>query len=569
MTPEVQAWPTQIAFTARASEPGGEILCRNSRPETPKRGSCVRPVGHGRLRSWLLADIMPLQPLYLIRRMALANPDAIDWNALAAEHGDGEWSPVMRALCSEDSDEVAEAWETLWDSCCHQGTREGSDTSDIPYLVALAVSPDAAPEQRSRLLYLLTRIAIGNREDAPNGYPIAAFRAEAEAIITDERPPDPDSMWDADRQRLHQARFLWGLDAYDAVRDRLPDLIPLLSDHDDRVRCLTAFLFAWFPEEAHVLVPRLRGILGTEPDVAVRTTAAVAIAMLTDPGDSTPTIGDIGPVLTGWLDSGEPLERWAAAVTLARILGQAAPAPVLDVLLAWTARRETAEKAPSVPFRTGNPAAVAANTLPLCGPTAGRALDALIESLPKLDDEQALEVIGPLLELTFPDGPIDTDTPYDALSPTQRRVMRAIAAARNLWGTANFAMALEDYNLPASPVVEIGRPEPFQTWVGLGSVRIPIPEEGLPDGEIVLYGFREQEEQIKEGWRRTFARFDDAWGQVFDEQRFNRFLAELFDAAMEEYDEVFAGSLQVVERSSHVVKIDVTAAALVPAAPTD
>lgn len=62
-----------------------------------------------------------------------------------------------------------------------------------------------------------------------------------------------------------------------------------------------------------------------------------------------------------------------------------------------------------------------------------------------------------------------------------------------------------------------------------------------------------------DGW----SGFADAWGQVFDDQRFQQFLADLFDAAVEEYGEVLSGSVRVMERSPYSLKIDLTAAALV------
>ncbi|MGW5546519.1 hypothetical protein [Streptomyces sp. NPDC003998] len=99
--------------------------------------------------------------------------------------------------------------------------------------------------------------------------------------------------------------------SYDAVRAELPGLLPLLDDPDPTIRTRTAYLSAWFPEEAAAVLPRLLDRLRVEDSATVTATALVAVGLL---GDVTLTSR-----ISHHLDATEPLFRWAAATALARI----------------------------------------------------------------------------------------------------------------------------------------------------------------------------------------------------------------------------------------------------------
>jgi hypothetical protein len=99
-------------------------------------------------------------------------------------------------------------------------------------------------------------------------------------------------------------------------------------------------------------------------------------------------------------------------------------------------------------------------------------------------------------------------------------------------------------------------------WVDLRYQTQPITEEGLVDGNIVVRCFGEQLDQHNQAYRRAYNRFNDLWGQQFDEQQFVRFLQELFDAVVDEYGAMFADCVQIVERTSRLLHLDITKAAL-------
>ncbi|MEV3927452.1 hypothetical protein [Actinomadura coerulea] len=474
----------------------------------------------------------------------MGNARAIDWQELADRCGydgpDDLWLRALRALCGTDDDDDDEAdfddpWAFIGDNI------ESLGWSDVASLVALIANREAVPEYREALVDVLTRGATGSGGVVPFGYPAASTLAEAEAIVAGER--EPDTGWEADLQRVRQQRFLIRVDAYYDVAEVLPDLLPLLADDDPSVRRGVANLVGCFPEKAEIVLPSLWARLDVETVPGVLATVAVSAAMLvhaTDPADAA-----LADALTGLLKAESPTLRGGVAVALARLRGPDVPPAAMDELLVWAARPESAQ------YTAFDLAEAAVCCLRMCEVPADRALPVLVESLPRLDFLQGLEVAHPLLEYTFPDGPIEKGYPFDALTPTQRWVMRGVAAARNLWGAGNFDDILAGYGLPASAVKIEGEPEPFQAWVTLGQQEVTIIERGVGQGTFLLRVAMEHADHVTRITKRVDDRLHEEWSTTYeDTEGFFDFLDTLFDAYIAEFRAQFPGTqVQVRKRN--------------------
>jgi hypothetical protein len=160
-----------------------------------------------------------------------------------------------------------------------------------------------------------------------------------------------------------------------------------------------------------------------------------------------------------------------------------------------------------------------------------------------------------MLMLTFPDGTIAPDTPFDALTPLQQWVMRAVASARNLWQTSNFADALGSYGLPASGLKVIGEPNPFMLWSGLRHINRSIEEANQTPGNILVMITVDQEDAVRQAMHRADDRLGkSAWSQEYDEAGFTRFLADLFDAHIDEFVALYPGT-RVSKRSDRQLEL--------------
>ncbi|MFI6059500.1 HEAT repeat domain-containing protein [Streptomyces sp. NPDC051286] len=252
----------------------------------------------------------------------------VDWAELGHAYGRAQDVPEqLTALCSHDEAAREGALRSLFGNIFHQGTRYSASPYAVPFLARIAL---AGPHTvRDGVLSLLTRLAIDwhDEYDLPRGIDIKAWRAAAAELSMDEALAWYDEQIAAEpdeekRNRIREIRAEWAagrlmdsrasaLLSYDAVRAELPGLLPLLDDPDPAIRTKTAYLSAWFPEEAAAILPLLLDRLRVKDSVTVTATALVAVGLL---GDITLTSR-----LSPHLDATEPLIRWAAATALARI----------------------------------------------------------------------------------------------------------------------------------------------------------------------------------------------------------------------------------------------------------
>jgi hypothetical protein len=175
----------------------------------------------------------------------------------------------------------------------------------------------------------------------PGGIDIDAWRSDVAALDGEE------AEWEE-----------WVLNAYDAVRERLLAMRPLLEDANATVRMWAAYVLAWFPEDASTTLPVLREQVKHEGSADAAAAAIVAIGLLGDSGDDE---------LVEWLQhevgSETRSRRWAAATALARLTPGELPATAVDEL-----RLTSSGDAPDLdgepfPFFEGDLSGYAAATL--------------------------------------------------------------------------------------------------------------------------------------------------------------------------------------------------------------
>ncbi|MFE4516932.1 HEAT repeat domain-containing protein [Kitasatospora sp. NPDC056783] len=252
--------------------------------------------------------------------------DDIDWAALGHAYGNAADVPgPLRAVCGADEKAREDAFRSLSGNIFHQGTRYSSSPFAVPFIARIAV--DGPPSARVDALWLLTRLAVDWHDayDLPLGIDTAAWRAAAVpheeslrwyeeqlAAETDERRREGLSEMRDYAAAGHPIDSREGaLRSYDAVRAELPRLRPLLDDPDPKVRTRSAYLLAWFPEEAAESLPPLVRRVAVERDLKAAATVLLSVGLLGNRRQA--------ELLVPGLDAEDPLIRWAAATALARL----------------------------------------------------------------------------------------------------------------------------------------------------------------------------------------------------------------------------------------------------------
>ncbi|MEU9075550.1 hypothetical protein [Kitasatospora sp. NPDC048538] len=416
--------------------------------------------------------------------------DAIDWAGLDHAYGGaGDVPGLLRALCGPGERERDRALGALYGNIFHQGSRYPASAVAVPFLARLAV--DATLPGRAEVLGLLASLAIGYDEaHLPAGVAIAQWRHErAELAAKDGAAVLAElDAWvaaapDEGERRVREFRrrtfdldeHLRSVDAelgaYDAVRAEVPRLAALLADGDAGVRAATAYLLAWFPEQAPHSLPLLLALLDAHgsggegaggPDSSVAATALVAVGLLGD--------APLVPRLRPFLASPDGLLRWAAAVALARLTstptatgtattdtptagtGEADQGLGAAVLTELTAAEAAPPEpgAPGVAFHEGDLRGYAAASLTLLAADhPEEALDAVIDGLARTSGPAAFAVTAAALRLAFGPprpGPLP---PFAELDERRRRLVRTLADLDEpTWRWGNFLEILRAWGLP-------------------------------------------------------------------------------------------------------------------------
>jgi HEAT repeat protein len=349
--------------------------------------------------------------------------DEVPWAELSHAYGSAEDVPDwLRDLRSADADDRLDARRRLYAAIDHQGTRYAASAPAVPFLYALAADP--ATEQRPEIVRLLGFLAIGYEEMwLPAGVDIATWRRDVA-----DAPAD-----DAEYAGYEMA-------TYDAVRATVPGLCALLADPDPRLRAVTAWTLAWFPEESALVVPRLLELVETERVPGVGANALVAAGLL---GDAA-----LADRLRPYLAEGEPVLRWAAATALARL-------GVTDVaVVAELARRgasEPSQEAPRVAFYDGGDirAYSARSLAALDGSFTDEAVAAVLDGLADVSGPYAFTPTATALRLTFGPEPPSTRPSFAELTEAQRRCVRILAEiGERTWLWNDFTEILRGWHLP-------------------------------------------------------------------------------------------------------------------------
>ncbi|WP_238011806.1 HEAT repeat domain-containing protein [Dactylosporangium sp. AC04546] len=275
-----------------------------------------------------------------------------DWASLRHAYGSAADVPAQLAvLASPDEEERHAALGELFTNIVHQGRRFEASAHAVPELLTLVADP-AVPD-RDFVLVLLGQLAIGSAEGwLPLGL-------------------QPGGLVDPAARATHAA-----------VAAGVPLFARLLTDPDDGVRSMAAYLLAWFPSRRANAIPALRAAVD-DPDDSTAATARVSLGLL-------------GAVV---VEAGDrPATRWATAIALARVHGARTPPAAVDELVAWAGD----PGAPELPvaFLDGDAAGYAAQSLTLTGTDPA----VLLPRLPALAGPQAVTHVDALLRLTFPNG---------------------------------------------------------------------------------------------------------------------------------------------------------------------
>lgn len=374
----------------------------------------------------------------------LAGLDDIDWAALGHAYGGAEDVPgELRAACEEDEKARDRAFDRLFNSICHQGTRYSASPYAVPFLARIAVAGPAGA--RTEALMLLLRLAVDWHDtyDLPLGIDTTAWRAATVSPEENLRWYDEQIAAETDEERLkklsegreycaagHPIDAREGaLRSYDAVRAQLPTLLPLLDDPDPEVRSRCAYLLGWFPEEADTTAEPLLLRLETEQDPVSAATLLIAAGLVTEhDGDGR---------IARRLDDREPLVRWAAATALARHLilhpgstGTTHADRVTAELAAFGAR--PAPEPATLHHQRDLHSYTVHSLLGLMtnAPDPGQVLTAIIATLPGIEDtgvvtrplaNQATKVLATLF------APTDAPVGFDDLTPGRQQLLTALA----------------------------------------------------------------------------------------------------------------------------------------------
>ncbi|MEU8667056.1 hypothetical protein AB0C71_09155 [Streptomyces anulatus] len=258
----------------------------------------------------------------------LAGLDDVDWAGLSHAYESAHDVPGhIRTLCGDDDEARKQAFNSLFNSIFHQGSRYSASPVAVPFLARIAVAGPAAAREETMLL--LTRLAVDwhDEYDVTTGINVAGWRAAAAEAGPEEFLPWYEEQLaaatDADERTELQELRDWvaagnspdsrwsALQSYDAVLAELPGLLALLDGDDRCLRTRITYLLAWFPEFSSTSLPRLLALAAHEKDPVTAATALLAAGLLGPPS----TAGDITP----HLDAAEPLMRWAAATALIRL----------------------------------------------------------------------------------------------------------------------------------------------------------------------------------------------------------------------------------------------------------
>lgn len=399
--------------------------------------------------------------------------DDIDWAGLAPDRG-AEIPELLRALA--DPERAVDAVRELHEILVFPGAGNTAAPTAVGFLVDIAREAD--PDQAWPVLNLLHELAVSAAADhLPQRRDVALWRDEvAWAAANDDdtvraqyqswlkEAPDEQQY----RRMRHRAVAVAPeggpallqseLATYDAIRARIDDLLPLLRGADNR-RGLdsaaewTAYLLAWFPEEATKIIDAITAAVaevnpGGWPDPLGA--EVFALGMLADRDDITTTI-----YLGQQLLSRGPDKALAAAVGLGLIHGEGAPRQCVDVI---EERAASLDETFGVAWPSSSGVEPAELGRLALGALGERSRQVRISTLPDGFEATAgvgeAPLVGDALDLVFgprsePHKPAEADA-FDGYDSDQQEVLWAISGLpEEQWESADIPADLEVWGLPS------------------------------------------------------------------------------------------------------------------------
>ncbi len=170
----------------------------------------------------------------------------IDWSSLSHAYGPATDVPdLLRSLW--DPERAPDAYHALFCNIWHQGTVYEATAPAVPFLLAVALSPDAP--NRVDALVLLRSIAGGTSYIGVHRSSFTSFQAETAEQATG-------------RDRQQRQEQVWVDAAYAAVATERAGLLGLVrGDLDPDVPTAAAYVLGALPGHADDLLPELRHLL--------------------------------------------------------------------------------------------------------------------------------------------------------------------------------------------------------------------------------------------------------------------------------------------------------------------
>jgi hypothetical protein len=339
--------------------------------------------------------------------------DEIDWQSLSHAYGPADDVPdQLRALAFGDTEEQESALWSFYGNIYHQGTVYHATAYAVPFLIEILTSPDF--QAKHDILYLLSHLASGySYLDAHQDFEWEKQKAEA----------DPDGF-----QAQLQEELGWVRAARDAVYRYHPHYVALLGEETPKTRATAAYLLACFKEQHETLLPVLYERLTQESDTVVESALILVIGYLA-PYENEVAIAVVEPYLA---PDSPLLTRWAAAMTLARLMSTHAPESVLSMLVKILQSGEAIEELETalkeIPWWEGGLLGATCTTLSLMGKTRILPfLPHLLGALPDIPWTGMQDVVYALLLLVFNGQPMGESLHARDLDDFQRRTLQAIA----------------------------------------------------------------------------------------------------------------------------------------------
>lgn len=370
--------------------------------------------------------------------------DDIDWQSLSHAYGSAADVPdQLRALAFGENEEREAVLWSLYGNIYHQGTVYQATAYAVPFLVEILTAPTF--HYKAEILYLLAHLASGHSYlDAHQDFEWEKQKAAA----------DPEGYQAQMREELG-----WVKAARDAVLHHHADYIALLDADEPKSRATAAYLLSCFLEHHPQFLPAIYKRLEKESDSAIEGGLLLTVGYLS-PYESAESRALVEP----YLAPDNPLiTRWAAAMTLSRLLNPNPPDEVLTlfvkILQSNEAIAELDDAITALPWCDGGILGATCTTLGFMSKArVAPYLTQIFSALPEVSWMHMASVVYALLNLVFEGQAMPQNYTVAELDELQRRTLTAIADHTleirmedgKLAQNANITSLLRSFQLPDS-----------------------------------------------------------------------------------------------------------------------